>query len=366
LPSGNSTGWRWRSAQSALVVAPLSLLAVHPAAQAAAANNSKLPRIELSEPPGFSALTGAQSVVADIYFGGKRIGEARVTYQPGSLTFADPAKLVAMLPDMIDAPAVLAALSGPDLASNPQLVCTPGTDPAACGRLAPQVAGIIFDQDRFRIDVYVNPMLMTVREAVGRKYMQRPDKGLSLVNAISGVLAGSSQGPRNYNVQNHLIIGDADRRIRAELAYASHFGMQADRLVLEIDKPERRYMAGAFWAPGTDLVGRRKILGIGIESQIDTRLDKDEIWGNPLVVFLNQRARVDIVRDGRVLTSRIYDAGNQTLDTRALPNGSYEVSFPQWAKRCFLPMPGSSPMTGDERSSRQLIPPSSRPALHAG
>ncbi len=329
MRNGDFIGWprRWRSAHTVLVTGLLTSTAAQPAAQAAVAIDPRLARIELSEPLGFSALTAEQSVIADIYFGNKRIGEARVTYQPGSLTFADPAKLVAMLPDLADASAVLVALSASDLPSNPGLVCTPGADPAKCGHLAPQAAGIIFDQDRFRIDVFVNPQLMTVKAAVGRQYVQRPEAGVSIVNAIGAVMSGSSQGPRYYNIQNNFILGDGDRRLRAEFAYATGFGVQADRLVAEIDKPERRYLAGAFWAPGTDLIGRRKMLGIGIETQIDTRLDKDEVWGNPLVVFLNQRARVDIVRDGRVLTSRIYDAGNQSLDTRGLPNGAYEVTL---------------------------------------
>ena len=52
----------------------------------------------------------------------------------------------------------------------------------------------------------------------------------------------------------------------------------------------------------------------GIESQIDTRLDKDEILGSPVVVYLDQRARVDVMRDGRVLNSAMYEAGNQQVD----------------------------------------------------
>lgn len=324
---GNSRSTGWRKFCSTLAMASLWAIAGQPAAQAAAPKGAHIVRMEFSEPPGFSSLTAEQTAVVDIYFGGKRLGDAKVTFKPGSLTFADPAKLVALLPDLADIPAVLAALSANDLPSNARLVCTPGANPAECGHLAPRVAGIIFDQDRFRIDLFVNPQLITIKQAVGRQYVQRPEAGVSVVDAISAVMSGSSNGQRFYNVQNNLIIGDADRRLRAEFAYASGFGVQADRLVFEIDKPERRYMAGAFWAQGTDLIGRRKILGLGIETQIDTRLDKDALWGNPLVVFLAQRARVDIIRDGRVLTSRIYDAGNQSLDTRGLPNGAYEVTL---------------------------------------
>lgn len=317
-----------RGCPIALVLAAfLWLLIAAPFAQAATGNKSGVTHIELGEPAGFSSLTGEQSAVVDVFFGNKRIGDAKVTFRPGRLTISDPEKLVTLLPDLIDRTAVLTALSAPDLPSRPELICTPSANPEQCGRLLPQVAGIIFDQDRFRLDIFVNPQLMAIRQSTSRQYVQRPEAGLSIVNAISAVMSGSSRGQRFYNLQNNLIVGDADRRLRAEFAYASGFGLQADRLVMELDRPERRYMAGAFWAPGTDLIGRRKIVGLGIETQIDTRLDKDEVWGNPLVVFLNQRSRVDIVRDGRVLTSRIYDAGNQTLDTRGMPNGTYEVTL---------------------------------------
>jgi outer membrane usher protein FimD/PapC len=294
-------------------------------AQANATGGKQLATIGVGEPDGFSNLVTPQSALVDVYFGGKRLGDAQVIYEPGSLSFNDPAKLVALLPDLANTSAVEAALAVSSLSTNASLICMPGSDPTICGRLSPQVAGIIFDQQHFRVDVFVSPHLLAVKTAVPQQYLPRPDSGLAIVDAIGAVMSGSSDGSRFYNLQDHLILGDADRRLRSDLSYASGFGVQTDRLVAEIDKPGWRYSAGAFWAPGTDLIGRRKMVGIGIETQIDTRLDKDVMRGNPLVVFLNQRARVDILRDGRVQTSRIYEAGNQTLDTAGLPDGSYEV-----------------------------------------
>ena len=73
------------------------------------------------------------------------------------------------------------------------------------------------------------------------------------------------------------------------------------------------------------MIGRRRLLGAGIQSQVDTRLDRTALAGTPLIVSLTQHARVDILRDGRLLTSRSYDAGNRALDTTSLPDGAYEV-----------------------------------------
>ncbi|WP_163471554.1 TcfC E-set like domain-containing protein, partial [Escherichia coli] len=75
--------------------------------------------------------------------------------------------------------------------------------------------------------------------------------------------------------------------------------------------------------PGADLVGRRRILGVGVSSQFDTRADRMQLFGSPLVVFLGQRSRVDIYVEGRLVSSQSFEAGNQTLDTNSLPDGSY-------------------------------------------
>lgn len=116
---------------------------------------------------------------------------------------------------------------------------------------------------------------------------------------------------------------DSERSLKAD--HGSETGFGAERLMLEWDRPERRYLAGALWAPGNGLAGRRKLVGFGFESQIDTRRDRDAILGSPIIVFLGRHARVDVVRDGRVLGSWTYEAGNQKLDTSSLPEGSYDI-----------------------------------------
>jgi Mat/Ecp fimbriae outer membrane usher protein len=188
------------------------------------------------------------------------------------------------------------------------------------------VAGVIFDRERFRLDIFVNPRLLDVENGGGIVYLPAPEGGIALINSIGAVVSGQSgAGDSYYNIQNSLVAGDGERRLRADLTYASEFGFGAERLAFEWDRPELRYSAGALWAPGSEITGRRKLIGVGIETQIDTRLDKDELRGSPVVVYLDRRARVDVVRDGRVLHSAIYEGGNQQIDTSSLPDGSYEI-----------------------------------------
>lgn len=315
---GSRVAWLATSAPAAL------LLAAAPA-QAEGTKAEKATAIKLGAPAWADQVDQEQQAVVDVWFGGRRIGDAKVTYRSGSLTFADATALVAQIPGVKNPEAVVAALAIRGLASNPGLACTRGADPATCGRLDPEVAGIVFSEDRFRIDLFINARFLALQDEAGPRYLTAPERGLTVVDSFGAVLSGSSQGEQYYNLHNRLIVGDGSSRLRAELNYANGYGLQAERLNLEIDRHGWRMIGGAFWAQGSDLVDRRKIIGIGVETQTDTRLDRDRLRGDPIVVFLAQRSRVDVVREGKIIASRIYDAGNQTIDTSGMPDGSYEV-----------------------------------------
>jgi hypothetical protein len=282
--------------------------------------------ISVGEPEGFAGLTEAQSLLVDLYFGGERRGEAKISIAPGSIRFADPAAVVALLPGLTDPAAIEAALAASSLAPNAQLACSASSDRARCGRLSPDVVGVILDRDRFRLDIFLNPRFLAIRDDIEAEFIPEPQAGLAMINQVGAVISGELGTPATfYNFQDTFVLANGERRLRAELSYANELGFGAERVALEWDRPGLRYSAGALWAPGSEIAGRRKLLGLGLETQIDTRLDRDEILGSPVVVYLDQRARVDVVRDGRVLYSAIYEAGNQQVDTASLPDGSYDI-----------------------------------------
>lgn len=284
--------------------------------------------ISVGEPEGFSNLIEEHVLLVDVYFGGVRKGEAKISAAPGTVSFLEPESAIDLLPELTDRLAIEAALAAGNLSANSQLACSSTSDPKECGKLSPEVAGVIFDRDRFRLDVFVNPRFLTIQDNNGEAYLPEPGKGFGVINSFGAVMSGQLGSASNsYNFQDSVIIGSGDRRIRGDLSYASELGFGAERLALEWDHPGLRYSAGALWAPGNEISGRRKLLGVGVETQIDTRRDKDEIFGSPVVVYLEQRARVDVVRDGRVLSSAIYEPGNQQVDTTNLPEGNYDIEL---------------------------------------
>lgn len=283
------------------------------------------PTIVISAPEGFEYLDQDQTLFVDLFFGGQQIGETMVNLTPERVTFVDVDELIALLPTVTDQALVKASLEAQAIPTNAHLACSPKSNRSECGTLSPDIIGVIVDRDNFRVDIFLNPNLLEVQDELEGRYIPLPNRGISLINTIGGVVSGGSEGANAFNLQDRLILATGDKRLRADFTYSDQFNGGAERLSLEWDVPEKRYSAGALWAPGNAITGRRKLLGLGLETQIDTREDKDNILGSPVIVFLERRARIDLLRDGRILTSQVYDAGNQLLDTSSLPEGSYEI-----------------------------------------
>lgn len=275
-------------------------------------------------PPGFEDLTRPQQTVVDVLFGGARVGVASATYRPGRLTFTDPAKVVALLPRLHAAAAVTLALSG-DLPTHAELICR-DAQPQGCGELNPDVAGVIFDESRFAVEVFVNPRQLGISAALGPRYLPEPAARGSVVSSFAGAVSGQSGGPTSYGLQDRTVVAWGPGRFTAELADSSEQGFQVETLTAQLDRPGLRYEAGLLWSPAFDFTGQARMYGAGVGSQFDTRVDADQLAGAPLVVFLTHRSQVDVLRDGRLISSRVYDAGNQTLDTSYLPGGAYPVT----------------------------------------
>ncbi len=280
--------------------------------------------VVVGQPAGFDQLASVQQAVVDVQIGGWIVGQAQIIHGAGRLTFVDVDAVIALIPDLRDPAAIRAVLAAPDLDAHAELVCAADAVPTACATLQPAVAGVVFDEPRFRVDIVVNSSALSVHAAAERHYLPPPSAGLSLVDQFGGTIAGSG-GTAEIALNNRAILGYRNARLRNEMFYSSRFGLVVDTLAAELDKPGVRYAAGALWAPGIDLTGRRKIVGAGVQSQQDTRLDRMLIAGSPLVVSLAVRSRVDILREGRLVSSRTYDAGNHALDSSSLPDGAYEV-----------------------------------------
>ena len=293
-------------------------LTMIPAAPAGAANLTAA-----GTPEGFAEIAGPKVMLVDVYYGGRKIAETLALVRPGILQFRSPDEVLAKLPQAIESAELRSALAG-ELSTHGEVACSM-SNRSQCGSIDPPVAGIIYDEERFRVDVFVNPKFLRTLGADADVRLPVPQSGLSLTNSFGFTASGSLEGPSVYNMQNRTIVGLHNARLRANTSVASNLGLIVDDLVAEVDTRDLRYSAGLFWGPGNEFTGQRRMIGAGVGTQFDTFADQEAIRGTPLILFLAQPARVETLIDGRLIGSRSYGAGNNTIDTSGLPGGSYPV-----------------------------------------
>ncbi len=285
-----------------------------------------VPAIAVAEPEGFATIAAERIVLIDLFYGEEMRGEAQITVAPGTIRFNNPEAVMRMLPPLTNEKEVLASLENNTFPAHQALRCTAGAPPSMCGRLTPSLIGVIYDPEKFRLDVFLRPDLVVTHPNSQPEFLPAPEGDLSIINSISATVSGEINRSETYvSAFDNVIVGLGEQRFRADLGYASGIGLEVDRANLEVDRAGVRYLAGIMWSPGTLVGGRRKFVGGGIESQRETRLDREAIAGTPIVFYLDQRSRVDVVRDGKVLASAIYEPGSQQIDTSPLPEGSYNV-----------------------------------------
>jgi hypothetical protein len=298
--------------------------AAQAATAAATAVNSSNTTLSTAGPPaGFDDLARPREVLVDVYFGGRKVGTAIAVSRPGFIQFRDPRNVAGLVPRVANTVDLADALSG-DLPAHSDRVCG-RSNREGCGTLPGHSPGVIFDEARFRVDLSVPSEMLSAVPVTETRYLDVAGGPASLTSTAAMSISGSQHRSPTYNVQNRSILAFGPARVRTDLSYASKQGLIVDNLVGELDRHDLRYSAGLFWAPGLDLTGRRRIVGLGVATQFDTRADRDNLTGTPLILFLSQPARVDFLIDGRLVGSRSYEAGNNVVDTSGLPDGSYPL-----------------------------------------
>jgi len=240
--------------------------------------------------------------------------------------FQHPREVVEKVEDLLDAEQVLKSLEGP-LPSHAEALCGPG-QAAGCGVIEPQVAGVIFDESRFRADLFVNPSLRARRDPELARYLPPSDAGLSYLQNVTLNAAGSDQGSDLFSLTSLSTVAWHENRLVGIASYTDQADASLDALYAQRDFRGREYRAGLFRTGGrlSQFTGDFDLVGYRASTSLVTRTDLGTARGTPLEVFLLAPARVDIIKDGRLLSSRTYGAGNHALDASSLPEGAYDVT----------------------------------------
>ena len=276
-------------------------------------------------PAGFEALSQMQGALVDVYYGDKPLIVTMASFTADTISFDDPDMLLAAIPDLAETDAVRSALTG-TLDAHSKEACRSRTAP--CGYLSPDVAGVIFNADVYRVDLFVASQYRDIAESPRRKFLPSSESGFSFVQNLAGNFAGSDVGSDGVTVSSFTTLAHRENRIVAIASYSDTDAVTVDRLFARRDFEGRQYVGGLFRTAGRvpTFTGENDLLGVRMASSLETRSDLPQSRGTPIDVFLASRARVDIIKDGRLISTRFYDAGNQMLDTSNLPEGAYDIT----------------------------------------
>ncbi len=276
-------------------------------------------------PPGFRELLEPQTTEVDIYYGDRYLVSSLATFTPTEITFREPDEILEHVPDLLHTDRVRAELQGP-LPTNSELVCLKRNQ-TGCGSIEPETVDVIFDESRFRADLFIAPHLLAVRGAVDSKYLPHSSAGFSLLNLIAATINGQEGQDETYNLRNSTTLAYKETRLLAITNFTDQDDLTADTLALQREFNGRQYQAGIFRSSPANLVFVREtdFAGVNVGSSLDTRTDLDQSSGSDLQLFLDSRSRVDIFKDDRLVSTAVYETGNQIIDTSALPGGAYDI-----------------------------------------
>ena len=285
-------------------------------------------------PPGFEALAGPQLFWADVWFNGRKAGTTALTATAESIVFETPADVVALIAETSDPGALLARVSEP-LPTNAHLACFGEDDPAGCGVVEAAPVAVIWDESRLRVDLFLAAGLQTLQSREAARNLAVPERRGSSILSLHASGFGSDAAESasdaiasGFDVSGRLLTGYGSGYVSTAADYGSRQEeIRLRELKLTHQAAGHEFTGGTYtWSPGGAWVDI-DVLGVGFSTSFNTRLDVEQAFGSELVVFLQRRAIVQLFVDGRVRFGSTYEAGNQVIDTRALPDGTYPVEI---------------------------------------
>jgi hypothetical protein len=286
-------------------------------------------------PEGFEALMDAQTLVVELRFNQRNVGTTMVTADADTLTFEEPETVVELLTGIKD-PDTLTELLRNTYPTNGHLVCYSRDEPAGCGQVEPNPVAIIYNTDLLQLDLYIEQSLQNVQSADSARYLARPEERTSSIFSLEAIASNTSDGLNSIDLAARTLSSYGSGNLFTEADYnsrTSHTRLRTARLTHLFR--DHSLKAGSYTFESGSTLTNINLLGASFESSLSTRIDLDDAFSSELAIYLPRRAQVQMVVDERIYVSQSYSAGNQAINTRSLPSGTYEVEI-----RIFDPVSG--------------------------
>ena len=278
-------------------------------------------------PEGFEELDELQETEVDLFYGGFFLTSVKSKFTGVDILIQDVDILVSKLEDLKD-PGRFRELLITPFYNNADKIC-PARSSVSCGDLTTDTVAVIFDRARLRVDLFIAPELLKTRTLQQLAFLPPSDAGFSMLDHFSLYTSGSTLGKSNYNIANTTILSHAENRLLMRSNFTDAAEFSVDTLAFAREYQGRDYQAGIFRGNAGGFVFMRNSLfaGAAIQSSLITRNDLQISLGNEIEVFLDSRSRVEIYKDGRLISTQFYDVGNQQINTSSLPSGAYDLEI---------------------------------------
>ncbi|MCG0456125.1 TcfC E-set like domain-containing protein [Enterobacter cloacae complex sp. ECC445] len=304
---------------------------------------------DMAVPAGFEDLAKTQRLWTEVNLYGESLGLFETDITLETVSFVAPENVVAAIKRRFnDDPALVstvsAALAVP-LARNGNLACSSNGSAAGCDYMDTDRAAIIYDENNARINLFLDKTFLPKATAENQWYQPTQDSENALIHQQNinfvadrnyqsatvqgnGALALTRDGYVNldwtwlvqrskHQQQQDITVNNAWFRQDILRQYYVQLG--------EMDTRDLFSNAGGNITLSQLPLG--KIRGLRAGSTRAWMNPVQQSKGTPITVLLSHDARVDARRGNQLLASFYLNAGAQTLDTRAFPDGSYTVTL---------------------------------------
>lgn len=283
----------------------------------------------VNPPAGFETLSQPAKTLVDVYFGNRYLTTQLVFLTLGYIELSDPQKIVRLISDLNDSDRVTSALSG-QINSHPELSCPPPERPL-CKTLDTSVAGVVYDESIFRVDVFINRHFMRGRAAGVRKYLPPSDAGFSLMQNVLATASGFSgnNSHHEYALNGLTMAAWKENSLFWEWNLSDVHRFSIRHLYGQRDFQGTEYSLGLMtaWGAGLNFLVDQPVVGVRAGSSDKTREDLEFSRGIPVEVYLPVRGWVEVRENERLFYSAAYEAGTQQLDTSNFPSGAYDIDI---------------------------------------
>lgn len=298
------------------------------------------PRIKAAIPDEFADLAGEQDnpairakpgqLITDMYVNGRFKSVVILEAEDGDFRILDPEEVASQLPDIAEAPGFAAALALPFSQMTDRFCqvgpATPCLAPVGTENDPGPVSAVILDPGRMRLDIY-QPAGPKVRPpALAPSHPESRGVLLGLRGQLSSRESGGlSQldGAMNYR----LAAGQGPTSVFADGSLSASASPTVRRIGVQRYVSDNRFALGVVQSGGSALAAQSRLIGLEAGNEPALRPRADPSQSQPVLVFLNARALVSVLREGELIYSEFLEAGPQSIPTGAFPVGSYTIDI---------------------------------------